>query len=286
MDVKYYIHHILLNYVVPNFSRFPLSSVTHIKFQLIDSRGRGFLDFRRFCMTLSTKCPMLKTLVLHYIDFTLDIQSVIDLCRQNLPNLEILSIRDFHFVHNSLKIEFDGHSKIKYLDIYDNDNWTWDLKLKFLKMSNLKWLSLVDVGVRDSWFQGDISFLNNLQVLQIRRAKIGSRTIQSLQNHAFNLTELYLCHSVGLKDTDFSFSHSVFPQLVTVCLRCCHAVTSEGIINFVRSCQSLQNVYVDDEMAESCAQHPFIVANESKLQIVKPIDNCMHYDDVNYLYDK
>ena len=286
VNVKFYSHHRLQKDVIANFSRILLSSVTHIKLELFYLRSIGFLNFEEFCAILATKCPLLKRLVLHNIYFTVSLQSVIHLCTLNMSNLEILSIHYFDFIDYSLKRKSDGHSKLKYLDIYNNQGNTYNLTLRFLNIYSLQRLTLDDAGVNGSWFQGDISFLDNLQVLLLRRAKIGTRTIQSLQNHALNLTELYLCHSTGLKDSDFRSSDSVFPKLVTVCLRYCHAVTHEGIINFIRSCQSLQNVYVGDEVAESYAQHPFIIANERKLQIVKPIDICMHYDDVNYLYEK
>ena len=143
-------------------------------------------------------------------------------------------------------------------------------------MSNLKKLSLVHTGVKESWFEEDISFLKNLETLDLHRAcRIGSRTFQVLKNYASNLIELYLC-GTSVQDSDFSFSNFVFPKLKTVCLCDCDKVTCEGVVSLVHSCRSLQNIYVKIPIVRSYAEHPFVVDNNYKLHIVKASTVCLH----------
>lgn len=60
-------------------------------------------------------------------------------------------------------------------------------------------------------------------------------------------------------------------------------MTCEYIVSPIQSCQSLQNVYVDENVAESYAAHPLVVFNKSKLEIVKAID-CDAHQKIHYLY--
>ena len=105
-------------------------------------------------------------------------------------------------------------------------------------------------------------------------------------NSAINLTELFLC-GADIDDDDFSFNALAFPKLKTMCLSFCFYLTCDGIISLVQSGPSLQNIYVEGNVVKSYAKHPFVIANASKLEIVKAIDDskdCDHHEKLHFLF--
>lgn len=235
------------------------------------------LNFEQLSVKLQEKCPHVKMLSLKYAVLSDTLPLIIDFCSLFLQKIEVLVLHYSLFPDNPAKRVVSSSSKIEILDVscchlgYFN-------KPPFLRMPNLKQLHLSYTNVNDSWFENDSSFLNQLQVLDLGSTKIKSGTFQAIQNHALQLRELYLCYA----DLDeLNFRHSVFPHLTTICLRGCD-VTCEGIVSLLQSCQSLQNIYIRQYVAQSYARHPFVSFNEFKLEIVK-VNSCSDHRVKNYL---
>ena len=279
MDVQFIWRHGSQNEVVTIFLENLPSCVTHLKLDFLffhHLEWKDQLDFQKFCVKLGNKCPSLKTLILYGACFSVNLQSVIDLCRQYFQNLEVLSLHYSDFTDYSVLVQCDNFSKIKILDFFCTHKIGSSPELTFSKMPSLKKISLALTKANNNWFHNDISFLANLEVLNLQWSDIEPRTFQILQSHALKLTELYLC-GANLKDSDFRFSTSVFPQLKTLCLSGCHKVTSEGVVSLLRSCPTLQNVYVNRSVSEAHEMQFFVFTHISKLGIVKNAELCQHF---------
>ena len=98
-----------------------------------------------------------------------------------------------------------------------------------------------------------------------------------LKEISINLTELCLC-CTDISDCDLKLNNPKLPLLKTICLKDCKAVTSNGIVSFIQLCKSLENIYVDRDVAESYAEDPFIITNKSQLEIVIVISDYDHHN--------
>ena len=242
----------------------------------------GELDFEQLCVKLFEKCPRLHTLTLHHALFSVSLPSVLNLCSKFLPNLIALILSMSAFSLDSKEKEYNFLPKIEYLDVSKCANVRISSLYSFSKMHYLKKLNLSGTRVTDNWFENEdnATFLHQLESLHLGNTSICDKTFRTLQNYAVNLVELFLCWT-GLNDNDFSFSNSVFPVLKTICLR--HSfVTHEGIVSLIQSCQSLENIYIDGDVAELYANHPFVSSNVSKLGIVKALNNCYRHEKLNF----
>ena len=269
----------LQNEEVTNFATKLSSSTTHIKLDFIGGSWIGGLNFEELCVKLKERSPRLHTLILQYALITDSLSSVIDLCGEFLPDLKVLVIRDSQFGNSSREREYHGIPKMEILDVSRSGNFGRISKNSLSKMSYLKRLNLSGTFKRDNrwfWYSENVSFLHQLEFLDLGDTDISSSAFRILQNHALNLTKLFLCWAT-LFDNDFQFSGSVFPVIKVICLKNCRYITCEGIVSFLQSCQTLQDIYVDREVAESYSRHQFVAANPSKLGIVKATDNCHHY---------
>lgn len=284
VDVKFSWHHGCQNEVVSYFSRKLCSSVTYMKLDFDVCNWLGEMNFEEFCVKLKEKCPHLHTLILHNALFSVSLPSVINLCSEFLGNLRALILTKSEFHKHCPERNYDGIPIIEILDISECLDIGRSSMQTFSRMTYLKKLNLSGTEVTDYWFwsKDDLFFLHQLELLHLGDTEISHETFHKLQKYAVNLTELYLCWA-RLYDEDFCFSNSVFPRLKTICIKFCSFVTCDGIISLIQSCQSLQNVYVDKDVAESYAKHDFSAANMSKLEIVKTIDNCDDHEKLDFL---
>lgn len=251
------------------FDRLP-SCVTSftLYFYLNVKEAKPLLDFAEFCLKLQEKFPHLEKLMLIYTELSESLSSVVDICAQLLKNVKSLAFHGCKFLGNSPRIEFSGTSKIEMLELSCCEFSLSDV-LEFSRMPHLKVLHLYNTKVYDSWFQNYTSFFNQLQVLNLHYTRITASTLTAIQNHGFNLKELYICR-VNLKKHDLNFNNLIFPLLKTICLRS-DGVTCDNVVSVIQSCPSLQNVYVKKHIAKSLAVHPFFVANRCKSGLVKAI---------------
>ena len=285
MDAIFSWHGGSQNEVFTNFSESLLAHVKQMNLDFKDLRyWRKPLCFEVLCVRLQKRCPQLHTLTLHFVKLSLSLKSAIDLCSKFLPKVEVLAFRFSEITDCYKKRKYDGLSKIKVLDLCKCIYIREFHDPVFPKMPYLEILNLAYSTADDYWIQGDTSFLSRLKILNASGTLIHCRTFGILQSHASNLTELYLCRTF-VKNADFQFNNSVFPQLKTICLRGCVRITSEGIVFLTQSCQSLENIYVDEEIAESYANHPLVIFKRCKLDIVKTIHHCRHYCKIDYLYE-
>lgn len=241
----------------------------------------GQLNFEELSVVLQERCPHLKKLMLRIALLSDCLPSVIDLCTQFLPNLQVLEFCKTTFSDcPARKDECGSPSKIEVLDItychFRDIN-----KSPISKMPNLKKLLLFGMSIDDDWFECDTSFLTQLHMLNLGFTEIGSRSFQAICSQACNLEELYLCQTY-VNDKDFNFNTSVFPHLKTVCLKRCSRVTCKSVIFLIQSCKSLENVYVNEDVAASYAKHSFVTLNKCKSGIVKSDGNCYAFHNVDY----
>lgn len=243
------------------------------------------LVFVELCVRLQEKCPHLEVFILIRCEFSDSLSSVINLCTQFLQDVKKLVFCYCLFSDCHSTGECDGISKMEVLGVWLCEFEGKSLKkTPFSRMPYLKELYLSGShGIDDSLFKGDTSFLNQIQVLNLKSPNIGSRTFSVIKNHGINIKELCLL-SFDLQDHDLNFNNSIFPQLTTICLVDCYRVTCEGVVSLIQSCQSLQNVYVDNNVAKSFAAHPFAIANRCKSRIVKEI-YCNRHCGVDCFYD-
>ena len=277
VDVKFFQYDIFENKTVLFFSRRLSSSVTYMKLDFDFYCWEKRLNFEVLCLKLNQRCPQLHTLILHHAFFPISLSSVINLCCKYFPNLKILILTCSTFDKNCREREYIGHPKLEVLDLSLCKSLGRSSANSFSKMPCLKKLNLFRAQVKNYWFWpvNEVSYLKQLETLHLGNMNISYRTFRTLQNYAINLTELFLCWA-ELNDDYFSFNNSVFPLLKTVCLRQSKGITCEGILSLIQSCQTLQNVYVDEEMAESYTNHPLVTANISEVRIVKCINKCNH----------
>lgn len=230
------------------------------------------LNFEDLSMRLKEKCPHLELLILNHARFSDTLPSVIDMCTLSLPSVRGLIISFSQFPDSPLRGESGSFSKLELLDI--NFCHLRDRnKPKLSRMPHLRQLRLRGCGMANFWLEDDASFLNKLYILDLAHSLISSRTFQVIWNHGRNLKRLYLC-AAHLGNEDLNFDGSVLPNLKTICLKYCHWVTDEGVIDLILSCKSLQTVYVDKTVAKLFAEHPFVTANRYMLEIVKVIGFC------------
>lgn len=235
------------------------------------------LYFEELSMNLNKRCPHLEMLILKDAELSGSLLSVIDLCTQLLQKVQKLVFYHCSFEYSQIG-EGSGTPQIKVLDVSRCLVKNF-YNLTFSRMPHLKELRLFGTKVKDYWFEDD-SFFNQLHVLDMGETTISPRTLQAIQNHGFNLKKLFLCFT-DFRDGYLDFNNSAFPHLKTICLKRCR-VTLEGIVSLIKSCQSLENVYVDPDMAQSYAAHPFVIANACKLGIVKFVE-CVNHRKVGYL---
>lgn len=255
-------------------------------------------DFEELCKKLLEKCPHLESLMLTNCEILDRLSSVINLCNQFLQNIKNLVFhhcifRLHKFPRSNQKIQFRQENqvlpasyefgcslKFEVFDLNYSVFEHFDMP-HFSRMPSLKVLCLSDTYVKDYSFE-DTSFLNQLHVLNVGFTCINSMTFQTICIHGYNLKELYVC-GVSLKDDDLNFNSSAFPYLKTICLSG-PCVSCECIVSIIKSCPSLQNIYVSQYVATCFAEHPFVAANRDKLGIVKAID-WFHIHKVDYLHN-
>ena len=288
VDIKFAWFNGSQNEIASIFAKKLSSSVKYMKldFSFYSWDWRRKLSFEELCFSLKEKCSNLHTLTLYYALLSENLPSVIDLCSEFFPNLKALTLSKAVFGPSYEKREHAGTSKIKALTVFQcGINGT--PIYTFPKIPCLEKLNFTRTCVSDHWFLNNENFfsLHQLQILHLGNAKLSYKTFRVLKNHAVNVSELSLCYS-KLIDSDFIFNSTMFPILKSVCLRCSPFVTCEGVMSLVQSCPSLQNIYVDRNVAESYANHPFAAANISKLTIVKAMDSCDHSQDADCLLDE
>lgn len=156
-------------------------------------------------------------------------------------------------------------------------------KPQFSRLPNLKWLQVQGSVIEDSWFQDEPSLLNQLRELSVGYTCINSATFAAIKRHGHNLKNICLCYA-DLQDRDLKFDNSGFPELKTICLRDCIDVTCEGVFSLIQSCPSLQNVYLDEDLAESFAVHHSVDNNRYMSRTVKKIF-CNHEEEVERYFE-
>lgn len=198
------------------------------------------------------------------------------LCTMNLLELRKLKFSNCIFRDCHSTVECSSTSKIEILHVIDcgtKQNGPLN-KPPFFEMPHLRDLQLLGSTINDSWFENDISFLNQFQVLSLGYTKVTPETFIAIKNHGHNLQELCLC-LIDLQDRDLNINNSVFPQLKTICLSDCYYITCEGVVCLLKSIQSLQNIYINEDLAEAFARHPFAATSRGKSGIVKFLE-CNH----------
>lgn len=284
VDVKLILCHGSETETVTNFINTLPFCVTYIRldFTLISYHFEP-LKFEELCVNLQEKCPNLEVLILDKVKLSDNLLAVIDLCTLFLQKFRILAFRFCIFPQSPVRDLCDGTSKIEVLDV-SCCHFKSFIKPPFPRMPNLKTLHLSNTDVDDFWFEDDISFLSQLHVLDLGYTRISSRTFQEICTHACNLRELYLCWA-NLKDDDFKLNFAVFPHLKTICIRYCRGVevTCDAVFSLLQSCESLQNIYVTQQVAKFFRKHPFAVVNKCSYSgIVKDTD-CDVHQKINYL---
>lgn len=205
--------------------------------------------------------------------------SIIHLCTEFLQDVNHLVLHHCRFYDCPPSEECGSSiSKIEVLDLSCSCLLRFN-KPSFSRMPFLRKFFLANSDVNDSWFEGESSLLNQLQILHLGETYISSRTFQAILNYGRNLQELYLCRCENLKDGDLNFNNAVFTHLKTICLKG-YNVNCDAIVSLVRSCPSLANVYVDGYVASLYEEHPFVIVNKCKLDIVK----CIYCDDHDKLH--
>lgn len=226
------------------------------------------LDFEELCVMIQEKCPHLQLLNMWNALFSNNLQSITDLCTRFLPNVRRLVFYHCGFMEWSARMSNSGVSKIEALDVVKCYFELFDFP-PLSKIPCLRELNLHGTVVNELLFENDIPFLNQLKVLNLGFTGIEYlRTFKTILSHAVNLEELYLC-DINLYINDLNLNNLALPHLKTICLRSRWDVACDDIISLIQSCQSLENVYVDDDVAESYAKDPFVVNNRCKLEIVK-----------------
>lgn len=260
------------------------------------------LDFGEFCMKLQQNCPNVEELVLDNSELqNNNLLSVINLCTQYLQKVKKLVFHGCVFPADlSEGQELAASSKIEVLILSQcrigrvkNPQLSKMLKCvigpqfsrmprrvtnpQFSRMPNLKVLCLYRTNADNTWFEGDLSFLNQLHVLNV--GFTGVTAFSVIEKHGHNLKELYLC-SVDLYH--LNFNNSEFPHLETICFSCRY-VTSEDVVSLIQLRPSLKNVYVNERVFESFTAHPFVIANRCKSEVVKAISE-KHEHNLDYSY--
>lgn len=284
VDVKLILRDNSHTEIVTNFVNTLPFCVTCIRldFTLISHHFES-LKFEEFCVKLQEMCPSLEILILDKAKLSDSLSSIIDLCILFLQNLRILVFRFCIFPDCPARDLCEDISKIEILDVSCCHFGSF-IKPPFSRMPDLKTLRLSNTDVDDFWFEGDISFFNQLDILDLGYTRISSRTFRGICAHAFNLKELYLCWA-NLEDDDFKLNFAVFPHLKTICIRYCRGVevTYEAVIFLIQSCESLQNIYVTQQVANFFRKRPFVAVNKCNSSgIVKVID-CDGHQKINYL---
>lgn len=276
MHVEFSSSHQSQNTIANNFVKALPSCVTHIR---LDFKNRDSwtekLSFEELSASLKERCSDLKVLIIYGAILSENLLSVINLCTSFLKNVSSLALFYSQFLDCPSRGACVGTSKIKVLNLFGSYLGRFN-KPSFSNMPILTELHLARTDVDNSWFENNPSFLNQLRILDLGDTCIGSRTFKILQNHAFNLRELYLCGTDDLEDRDLKFNYLFFPHLKTICLKFCDEVSCRGIVSLIYSCRSLQNVYVDEDVAEACALDSFFCVNKHKLKIVKVISCSTH----------
>lgn len=259
----------------------PPCVTTHIRFDFMFCTGwTEPLNFIELCVKLQERCPQLEMLFLKGAELPFSLLQIIDLCTQYLQNVRSLILRSAEFPEYRKARKSGKVSEIEVLSLYGCD-FTKIIELPFLRIPNLKELNLTNTNIEDSWFRKNTVFFKKLEVLHLGFTSIGFKAFQLIQNNGLYLKELYMC-GTNLEDKDFIFNNSVFPQLKTICLTYCYYnLTSEGIVSLIQSCQTLENVYVEQRLAESYAEHPYILVNRCKLEIVK-VNSCFYHYPRNF----
>lgn len=202
------------------------------------------LNFEDICLRLQKRCPCLKMLILEHVHLSDNLPSVLGFCIQFLPGVKILVFRHSTFSECPARGEFGGISEIEVLDVSDCFIGPYQ-ELQFSKMPQLRVLNF-----GNSW--------------------VTSQVFLSLQNHALNLEELYLCASL-VCDDDLIFSSSMFPHLKIICL-CSHFCIIDSFFSVLQSCHSLQKIYIQDCYGYmSLRNHPFFIDNMCKFDLIEGV---------------
>ena len=248
------------------------SCIMHLKldFSLVFDNWVEQLDFEAFSSRLKEKCPRLRVLILHNADLSVSFPTAIDVCVYFFPSLQALAFRSCKFADSSVISDMCGCNIVESYR-----------KQPFSKMSCLKNLYLVDnknicINVC-SLFDQDIAFMSRLEILNLHRRLISSRTFQALRQHASNLTELYLCENTRLHDSDLALRNFEFPCLKIICLANSFWISATGIVSLLQSCPSLQRVYVDIELAFCYAKHPAVASKQCRSNILAVSIKCPHF---------
>lgn len=281
VDVKFSPFHKSQTTVAKSFiNRLP-SSVTSVKLDFMEYKNwTEALDYAELCVKLKGRCPNIKVLTVTDTALSESVPSVVNSCSKYLPDVKYLAFHRCVFASYPPKEkEFSSTSSIEVLDL------SWSTlggasKPHFKQMPQLKVLCLHDTNVNISWCHGDLSFLDQLEVLDLGLTAINGVIFQAIEHHGFNLKELYLC-SMDLKEHDSTFKDSKLPHLKTICFSLT-SVSSDVIVSLMRSCPTLESVYVDKDAAKSVAKHPFVVANKCMGEIVKVISPWNHGHSIKY----
>lgn len=255
------------------------SGVLYIKLDFQDYMWRhedfedDGLDFKKICLIIKEKCPHLQTLKLCHAEFFDGLSSSIDLCTQILPSVRKLGFYESSFVgwHDT---EYSGVSKIEVLDVVECHVREFDI-IPLSKMRSLRKLNLYGTHVNQLFFKDEIvDFLNQLKVLNVGFTEISYlSSTEATLNEIVNLEELYLC-ALNISETDLDLSSLALPHLKTICIRSCMEVDCEDVISLIQSCPSLENIYVEEDVADSCTRDAFFLTNRCKLKIVKANKFC------------
>lgn len=281
VDVQLYQYHesqheLAINIVL---NRLP-SCATHLKLDFCVRRGEpNELNFKKFSAAVQFRCPYLKTLILHHAELSESLCSVIYFCSKNLQSLKVLILNQSEFAFYPLIGRNAFISDIEVLDVSDCNNVFFD-EFIFSKMPQLKKLRLTSTDVCDYMYEYYYtSFFKHLEVLDVGHTAIDYVAFETIQNCGLYLTELYMC-GAHLNDRNLKVDGSQFPCLRTMCLGCCANISCMSIVFLIHVCPSLQNLYVDEDLAQSFAN-----VDKCKLGIVKVSPSCDDHEEINYLQE-
>lgn len=279
MDRKVYGIHDSKNEAAKDVIRNLRFCTTHLKLDFGHMTDQ--LMFEEISMMLRKQCPRLHTLIFCYARLAVNLESVIKICAYYLRNVRVLVLRNSWFGSSPTIGEYKDISQLEILDVRRCVPAEGNRPI-FSDMPYLKKLCLADiVNINDTWFvDDDISFLNQLEALDMGNTIIRVNSYFSIHAHAHHLIELYLCRTNII---NFFLSLFKFPLLKTICLRSCYNMSCDGVVDLIKSCESLENVYVEVDIIRAYEKSDYVAQNKNKLGIVKEADSDNHFPLKNYM---
>lgn len=248
-------------------------------------------------MKLQQRCPNLRTLILNRVAFNVS-GEIINLFIQLPETVEVFVLHDCDICGIEQDyVNSDQISMIRVLNL-STCNQVFIRPFSFSSMPFLKHLRLAGCFMapsyislehfpvpfrQDYFFESIVKVLcQQLTILDLELAGIGSATFRTIFSSCSQLEELYACFSC-VKDSDLTFiadGKIVVASLKKICLRNC-LVSSVGINALIQAIPSLTDVYVGSK--ESYRANHYSDCLSEKVHVINDIKHCKHHKKVNYL---